>query len=106
MIRSKTQGKQGIVAWGCVANVDQLDVQGENVSYSNSKRDGKNTLPLEPNHTHFIFIDDGTKHKHACAMKFRGQFESTLVNERFSVPMPTNSHQENDASTRSYSQSG
>ena len=94
------------MAWGCVSNIDQLDVQGANVTFSKSKSDGKKILSLEPNHTHFIFIDDGTKNKHACAMKFRGQFERTLLNERFSVPTTTDTNQENDQQTRSYSQSG
>ncbi len=82
------------MSWGCVSNVDQLDVQGANVAYSQSKSDEKGVLPLEPNHTHFIFIDDGTKCKHACALKFRGQFERAILNERFSVPTTTDNNLE------------
>lgn len=76
---------QGIVSWGCTSNVDQLDVQGENVHYCHSKNDGKGLLSLEPNHTHFVFIDDGSKYKHGCALKYRGQFERVILNERFSI---------------------
>ena len=78
--------KQGIVSWGCVSNVDQLDVQGQNVIYSHSKTDEKSLLSLESNHTHLVFIDDGSKHDHSCAMKFRGLLEKVLLNERFSIP--------------------
>jgi hypothetical protein len=61
-----------------------LDVHGTNVIYTKSKNDVKDETPLEPNHTHFIFIDDGTKHQFS-EVKFRAQFERAIPGESVSL---------------------
>ncbi|UJR33345.1 hypothetical protein I4U23_020794 [Adineta vaga] len=72
----------GIVSWGCAAGRELLDVQGSEVLYSKLKSDTKSEIPLEPNHTNFIFIDDGTERKHKCAVQFRGQFERKIISDK------------------------
>ncbi|CAF1648386.1 unnamed protein product [Rotaria sp. Silwood1] len=95
----------GIASWGCISNVSQLDVHGSNVIYSKLKSDEKDETPLEPNHTHFIFIDDETKHKHGSAIKFRAQFERAILGEHFSLQTLTNNNQKKYKSIKSYTQS-
>ncbi|CAF1236916.1 unnamed protein product [Rotaria sordida] len=95
----------GITSWGCISNVSQLDVHDTNVIYSKLKSDEKEATPLEANHTHFIFIDDKTKYKHGCAIKFRARFERAISGEGFSLQTMTNNNQIKDKSIRSYSQS-
>lgn len=65
-----------------MSNVDQLDVQGTNVIYLHSKSDEKGLLALEANHTHLVFIDDGKRFDHSCALKYRGLLEKVLLNSR------------------------
>jgi transient receptor potential cation channel subfamily M protein 2 len=79
------RNEKGIAPWGCISGVDQLDVHGTNVIYNKSKNDEKDETPLEPNHTHFIFIDDGTKHQYGGEIKFRDQFEKAISGEAFSL---------------------
>ncbi|CAF1325866.1 unnamed protein product, partial [Rotaria sordida] len=90
----------GIVSWGCMSGVEQFDVHGTNAIYSKSKNDEK---PLEPNHTHFIFIDDGTKYKHEGEIEFRAQFERAITEETLLLQTTTNYNQRKDKLTRSYS---
>ena len=79
---------KGITQWGCISNVDQLDIHGGNVFYNKSKNDENDETPLEPNHTDFIFIDDGTKHKYESEIQFRSQFEKSILGESFSLNPP------------------
>ncbi len=79
---------KGIAQWGCVSGVEQLDVHGTNVIYTKSKNDEKDETPLEPNHTDFIFIDDGTKHQYGAEIQFRNQFERTISDESISLNIP------------------
>ena len=34
---------------------------------------------LEPNHTHFILVDDGTEHQYGTEISFRIELESTIA---------------------------
>ncbi|UJR07492.1 hypothetical protein I4U23_011781 [Adineta vaga] len=74
----------GIAPWGCISGVEQLDVHGTNVIYAKSLSNENNETPLEPNHTQFIFIDDGTKYQYGGETEFRTQFEKSISN---SVPV-------------------
>ena len=69
---------KGIAPWGCISGVEQLDVHGTNVIYAKSMTDQNNETPLEPNHTQFIFIDNGTKHEYGVETEFRTQFEKCI----------------------------
>ena len=35
---------------------------------------------LDPNHTHFILVDDGTEHEYAVEIPFRAKLEKTVAN--------------------------
>ena len=76
---------QGFTSWGCISGHDILDVQGTDVVYTKLTSDAKGEAPLEPNHTHFVFPDDGAKHKHTCAIQYRAQFERNLVDDGIPV---------------------
>jgi len=43
-----------------------------------TKSEHKDEILLEPNHTHFILVNDGTKHNHQCALKYRAKFENSI----------------------------
>jgi hypothetical protein len=81
---------KGIAPWGCISGVEQLDVHGTNVMYIKRKNDEKDEAPLEPNHTDFIFIDDGTKHQFGTEIQFRNQFEVMIKGESVSLQSTTN----------------
>ncbi|CAF4435607.1 unnamed protein product [Rotaria sp. Silwood2] len=72
-----------ISTWGCVAGVQQLDGHGENVSYHKPASEGKGVAPLEPNHTEFIFIDDGSDRKYGREIPFRSRLEKAISGEFF-----------------------
>jgi hypothetical protein len=63
---------KGIASWKSISTVDQLDVHGEDIFYKISKNDRKDETLLEPNHTEFIFIDDGSE------LQFRTRFERAI----------------------------
>ena len=80
---------KGITSWGCVSGVEQLNVHGTNVMYNKPKSVEKDETPLEPNHTDFIFIDDGTKHQMEAEIQFRNAFERTISGESCSLQSTT-----------------
>jgi len=55
-----------------------LNVRGKNVNYEKVKSNEQDETPLEPNHTHFIFIDDGTKHEFNAQNEYRLKFEQAI----------------------------
>ncbi|CAF3941979.1 unnamed protein product [Rotaria sp. Silwood2] len=73
----------GISTWGCIAGVQQLDGHGENVSYHKPASEGKGVAPLEPNHTEFIFIDDGSDRKYGREISFRARLEKAISGDFF-----------------------
>ncbi|CAF4265968.1 unnamed protein product, partial [Rotaria sordida] len=91
----------GIAPWGCISGAEQLDVHGTNVIYNKSKSDENDETPLEPNHTHFTFIDDGTKHQYGGENEFRAQFERAISGESFSLQSTINNNQMKDKSRQS-----
>jgi hypothetical protein len=89
---------KGIAPWGCISGVEQLDVHGTNVIYAKSKTGEDDETPLEPNHTQFIFIDDGTKHQYGAETKFRTRFEKAIAGESFTLQ---NNHQDSSDASQS-----
>ena len=85
--------------WGCISGAEQLDVRGTNVIYAKTKSGQNNENPLEPNHTQFIFIDDGTTHEYGAERQFRRRFEKSIAGESVSLQI-------NNESTSSHRQSG
>lgn len=56
----------------------ELNVHGKTVHYSQPRSDKKGEAPLEPNHTKFIFIDDGSVRKYGGEIAFRAKLEQTI----------------------------
>lgn len=71
--------------WGCISGVEQLNVLGTNVVYTRTKSGQNNENPLEPNHTQFIFIDDGSTHEYGAERQFRRRFEKAISGESVSL---------------------
>ena len=69
---------QGIGTWGCVSGFHQLDVHGSNVHYAKPRTEQKGEAPLEPNHTEFIFVDDGSERKYGREIAFRARLEQAI----------------------------
>ncbi|CAF1681388.1 unnamed protein product, partial [Rotaria sp. Silwood1] len=70
----------GIATWGCVSGRQHLDVRGSSVYYAKPRSNIRGEAPLEPNHTKFIFIDDGTERKYGREIAFRAQLEQAMSN--------------------------
>ncbi|CAF4801552.1 unnamed protein product, partial [Rotaria sp. Silwood2] len=81
--------EKGIATWGYISGVDQLDVHGTNVHYAKPRDVQKDEASLEPNHTEFIFIDDGTPSKYGSEIEFRSRFERAIAGESFSLENTT-----------------
>ena len=60
-----------------------MDVHGTNVIYARTKSGENNETPLEPNHTQFIFIDDGIEGQSDGEFAFRARFEKAISGESF-----------------------
>ena len=76
---------KGMAPWGCISGVEQLDVHGTNVIYTKGKSDQNHQTPLEPNHTDFIFIDDGSVNEYGAERQYRRQFEKAISEEFVSL---------------------
>jgi len=87
---------EGIASWGCIAGVEQLDVHGTNVVYDKTKLNQTNETILEPNHTQFVFIDDGTTHKLGAEFQFRSKFEKSIAQEEFISQFPSDRNLNDD----------
>ena len=74
----------GIAPWGCVSGFQQLDVRGSNVHYVQPNNNQLGEVPLEPNHTEFIFVDDGTIQKYGREIAFRAKLEAAISDGFFS----------------------
>ncbi|CAF3772040.1 unnamed protein product [Rotaria sordida] len=75
----------GIATWGCVAGSDQLDVHGTNVHYAKPHVEELNEAALEPNHTEFIFVDDGSVRKFGGEITFRASLEQAISGDFFAI---------------------
>ncbi len=74
--------------------------------YAKDKSGQNDETPLEPNHTQFILIDDGTKHQYGGEFAFRARFEKAISGESFSLENTSDTSQSEGKSISSYSQSG
>ncbi|CAF4817676.1 unnamed protein product [Rotaria sp. Silwood1] len=81
----------GIATWGCVAGRDKLNVYGKTVEYTKSSIERRGTAPLEPNHTKFIFIDDGSEEKFGGEIEFRACLEKAISGNFFGTRCRTTS---------------
>ncbi|CAF1256388.1 unnamed protein product [Adineta steineri] len=82
----------GIATWGCVSGFEQLDVHGANVHYAKSRSEQKGEAPLEPNHTEFIFVDDGSERKYGREIQFRARLEQAISGGFFATRPATSSN--------------
>lgn len=82
---------QGIATWGCVSGFEQLDVRGSVVHYAQPRSDQKGEAPLEPNHTEFIFVDDGSVKKYGGEITFRAKLEQAISSGFFASRTTVNS---------------
>ena len=72
----------GIATWGCVSNKDALvDPKGcWPAEYRHDSANVRKQSPLDPNHSHFILVDNGTQHQFAVEIPFRASLESKIAN--------------------------
>jgi hypothetical protein len=66
-----------------VSGFHQLDVQGSTVHYRKPRNEQKGEAPLEPNHTKFIFVDDGSERKYGREITFRARLEKAISGDYF-----------------------
>eukprot|EP00105_Crassostrea_gigas_P046633 XP_019930781.1 PREDICTED: transient receptor potential cation channel subfamily M member 3-like isoform X1 [Crassostrea gigas] len=72
----------GIGPWGYVKDRKYLESDGDgcfpvHFKTSNIIQHGK-PVPLNPNHTHFVFVDDGYRNNYKGASEFRASFEQKV----------------------------
>lgn len=84
---------------------EQLDSTKSAAQYFQPDVESKGQAPLEPNHTEFIFIDDGTKGKYGGEIEFRARLEEAISGGFFGSKSPNDSPEQeinpiNGASTR------
>ncbi|KAJ8309654.1 hypothetical protein KUTeg_012798 [Tegillarca granosa] len=74
----------GIATWGIVQSKESLineDCRGKwPATYRIEKKYIPNESYLDPNHTHFILVDDGTVHQFGKEIVFRALFENAVSN--------------------------
>ncbi|ESO90835.1 hypothetical protein LOTGIDRAFT_163721 [Lottia gigantea] len=79
----------GIAPWGYIRGrhvLESEDTQGSfNASYrpSNVILHGR-PVPLNPDHTHFIFVDDGYRNRYGGVADFRAKFEMQVSKDKHS----------------------
>ncbi|CAI9735657.1 transient receptor potential cation channel subfamily M member-like 2 isoform X4 [Octopus vulgaris] len=72
----------GIAPWNCVQNKESLVNKGSwPAKYEIEIKDDidSTTSALDPNHSHFILVDDGTQETSGVEMEFRKMFENTIT---------------------------
>jgi hypothetical protein len=85
----------GICAWGVVAHQECLHIEercltsdGQKVARYRKKKNsfgeeqrrvGYHNLSPDPNHTHFIFVDDGETGKYGAEVQFRAKIERAIA---------------------------
>ncbi|CAF4855404.1 unnamed protein product [Rotaria sp. Silwood1] len=87
----------GIATWGCVSGRKHLDVHGASVYYAKPRSNTRGEAPLEPNHTKFIFIDDGTERTYGREIAFRAQLEQAISGGFFSSKTMTSSSNQSES---------
>ncbi|XP_041372305.1 transient receptor potential cation channel subfamily M member-like 2 [Gigantopelta aegis] len=84
-LTAKNQGQViaiGIATWGIIQNRQELvDEKGKwPASYKITKEQNKKESFLDPNHSHFILVDNGTQHQYAVEIPLRAKLESKIAN--------------------------
>ncbi|CAF4475431.1 unnamed protein product [Rotaria sp. Silwood2] len=87
----------GIATWGCVSGRKHLNVRGSSVYYAKPRSNTRGEAPLEPNHTKFIFIDDGTERTYGREIAFRAQLEQVISGGFFSSKTMTSSPNQSES---------
>ncbi|CAF3539975.1 unnamed protein product [Rotaria socialis] len=82
----------GIGTWGCVSGFKDLEVEGGNVNYAKARSDRKGEAPLEPNHTKFIFVDNGLERTYGGEIAFRAKLEQAISGGFFSSKTLSNTY--------------
>ncbi|CAL1527369.1 unnamed protein product [Lymnaea stagnalis] len=77
----------GIAPWGYVKGrhvLESYNGQGKfNAFYRTSNQIlHKQPVPLNPDHTHFIFVDDGYRYRYGGVADFRSKFERKIATEK------------------------
>ncbi|XP_060577769.1 transient receptor potential cation channel subfamily M member-like 2 isoform X4 [Ruditapes philippinarum] len=76
----------GIAPWGCIQNKEVLiDDQCTGLwpaNYRIEKEQKPKESFLDPNHTHFILVDNATEHKFAVEIPFRARLENKIAKIR------------------------
>ncbi|XP_012940727.1 transient receptor potential cation channel subfamily M member-like 2 [Aplysia californica] len=77
----------GVAPWGCVHQRDLLKAESP-VHYPicPEKTEGANVANLDPGHSHFLLVDDGTQTIWQAEIAFRTQLEKS-IKEKFKVPV-------------------
>nr|XP_022342892.1 transient receptor potential cation channel subfamily M member 2-like isoform X1 [Crassostrea virginica] len=74
----------GITTWGCVKNREDLqDDFGSGLwpaTYTMTPTTEVNANCLDPNHTHFLLVDNGTNNQPGAETKFRVELEQQITN--------------------------
>lgn len=72
----------GVAPWGCVLNRDCLIGESGKWPAKYTTVAGKMTIecPLDPNHTHFLLIDNGSVRKYGTEIEFRAELERSISN--------------------------
>ncbi len=53
------------------------------MQYTKPRREQRGEAPIEPNHTEFIFIDDGTERQYGREIAFRARLERAISGDFF-----------------------
>ncbi|CAI9735612.1 Hypothetical predicted protein [Octopus vulgaris] len=73
----------GIAPWNCVLKKKSLVNKGlKPVDYSIQTNSKEEMYALDPNHSHFILVDDGTKDNFGEIIEFRKKLEHTISQEK------------------------
>ncbi|XP_036366346.1 transient receptor potential cation channel subfamily M member-like 2 isoform X3 [Octopus sinensis] len=73
----------GIAPWGCVQKKELLENTNGSwpAEYHVINDHSKRVSPLDPNHSHFILVDNGTQHTFGTEIEFRTQLEKTIASK-------------------------
>ncbi|XP_052830098.1 transient receptor potential cation channel subfamily M member 2 [Octopus bimaculoides] len=73
----------GIAPWGCVQKKELLENPNGSwpAEYHVINYHSKRMSPLDPNHSHFILVDNGTQHTFGTEIEFRTHLEKTIASK-------------------------